>query len=380
MNHSNKTNSNEPAYISLYQQLREAIVSEVYAYGSRLPSKRVLADENGVSVITVEHAYALLIEEGYAEARQRSGYYVIFRTDEGFVGTEMTEKGNDAAAEGALKSAKILIGAQNSGISGAQENETLFPFSVLARTMRSVISEYGEALLTRSPNEGLMFLRTEISRYLARSRGIKVPAERIIIGSGSEYLYNLIIGLLGRDKVYGIEYPSYGIIEKTYSISGVEHELLPLSNDGVDSAALKSCSAQVLHLTPYRSFPSGVTASASKRHEYIRWAGKSGRYLVEDDYESEFSVLKKPEDTLFSRSENDNVIYLNTFSKSISPSFRVGYMLLPEHLLPVFKERLGAFSCTVPTSIQVVIAELLKNGDFERHINRVRRAKRKDRR
>ena len=184
--------------------------------------------------------------------------------------------------------------------------------------------------------------------------------------------------MLGREKIYGIEAPSYPIIEETYRISGASYEFLPLGKDGIKSASLKATKADVLHLTPYRSFPSGVSASASKRHEYLRWAEKEGRYLVEDDYESEFSVLKKPEDTLFSGTERDNVIYLNTFSKSISPSLRVGYMILPEHLLPLFQERLGFLSCTVTTAIQYVLAELLRKGDFERHINRVRRAKRKE--
>lgn len=356
----NENNSNAPSYIRLYRKLREDIVSGVYAFGDRLPSKRLLAEENGVSVITAEHAYALLLEEGYVESRQRSGYFVTFRVEEGFAGTEQSTYADD----------KVEMPLP-------PDTEMTFPFSVLARTMRSVLSDYGESLLSRSPNEGTLFLRTEISRYLARSRGIAVPPERIIIGSGSEYLYNLIIGVLGRDKTYGIEDPSYAIIEKTYRLSGVDLELLPLGKDGLESSALRSCRADVLHLTPYRSFPSGVTASASKRHEYIRWA-REGRYLVEDDYESEFSVLKKPEDTLFSQSKKDNVIYMNTFTKSISPSLRVGYMLLPEHLLPVFKERLGVFSCTVPTAIQYVLAQLLKNGDFERHINRVRRAKRRE--
>ena len=373
MNYSISNDSKYPAYIQLYRQIRTDIVSGNYAYGDKLPSKRLLADESGVSVITAEHAYQLLAEEGYIESRQRSGYYVSFQTDAGFVGTDDPQILNISANE-------VHIAEEHSAESMLSEEtvNTAFPFSVLAKTMRGVIGDYGDKLLARSPNEGTLFLRSEISRYLARSRGITVSSERIIIGSGSEYLYNLIIGLLGRTKIYGIEEPSYPIIEKTYRISGVHYEFLPLGKDGIESKALKNTTANVLHLTPYRSFPSGVSASASKRHEYLRWAKKEGRYLVEDDYESEFSVLKKPEDTLFSGSSQDNVIYLNTFSKSISPSLRVGYMLLPEHLLPVFRETLGVLSCTVSTAIQYVLAELLRKGDFERHINRVRRAKRKE--
>ena len=145
----------------------------------------------------------------------------------------------------------------------------------------------------------------------------------------------------------------------------------------IQSTALKNCSANILHITPYRSFPSGVTASASKRHEYLRWA-ENGRYIIEDDFESEFSVSKKPEETLFTDTKKDNVIYMNTFSMTISPSLRAGYMVLPKHLVPIFEEKLGFYSCTVPTFEQYVLAELIENGDFERHINRVRRKKRKE--
>lgn len=348
-------------YIRIYERIREEIMQGIYAYGSKLPSKRLVAEENGVSVITAEHAYALLLEEGYIEARERSGYYVTFREEDGFAGQER------------YKQKEAFTDTQKP----SQQTEYPFPFSVLSKTMRRVLSDYGETLLVRSPNEGIEELRTEISRYLARSRGIQASPEQIMIGAGSEYLYHLIIGLLGRDHCYGLEAPSYPIIENVYQVSGVEYEMLPLEEHGISSEVLKNSHADVLHITPYRSFPSGVTASASKRHEYLRWAQKKGRYIVEDDYDSEFSVLKKPEDTLFSQSEDDNIIYVNTFSKSISPSLRVGYMLLPDHLVPVFREKLGFYSCTVPTAIQYVLTELFRNGDFERHINRVRRAKRK---
>ena len=153
--------------------------------------------------------------------------------------------------------------------------------------------------------------------------------------------------------------------------------MLPLGADGIDSFALSGCSADVLHITPYRSFPSGVTASASKRHEYLRWAA-DGRYLIEDDFESEFSVSRKPEETLFAHTDRDNVLYLNTFSKTISPSIRAGYLVLPRHLTSVFRQKLGFYSCTVPTFMQYVLAQLLTDGDFERHINRVRRKKRRE--
>lgn len=346
----------EAAYLQLYKQLREDIRRQVYPHGTRLPSKRILAQETGVSTITVEHTYELLCDEGYAEARERSGYFVSFRTDQGFA----------AATESAP-----LSMPHNSG------SDQQFPVTVLAKTMRKVINDLGDGLLEKSPNPGFPQLREAIRQYLLRSRGIEANLEQIIIGSGSEYLYGLTVELLGRDRVYGIESPSYNKIRQVYQTADVRCELLPLGSDGIESRALSSSEADVLHITPYRSYPTGVTASASKRHEYIRWAAIQGRYLVEDDFESEFSLSGQPWETLFSHSTDDNVIYLNSFSRTVSAGLRVGYMVLPRHLVAEFQQRLGFYSCTVPTFEQFVLAELIASGDFERHINRVRREKRR---
>lgn len=353
-------NEKAPAYLQLYKQIREDIVQGIYPYNSKLPSKRLLADEAMVSTVTAEHAYALLCEEGYAEARERSGFFVIFRHTDGFA----------ASADKRL--------APTSSPSHALPAHPLFPFSVLSKAMRKVLSDYGEALLEKSPNAGCIELRQALRHYLARNRGIHAALEQIVIGSGAEYLYGMIVELLGRGRIYGIEFPSYPKIELVYRTTGVTYELLPLAGDGIDSAALLSSEADILHTTPYRSFPSGVTASASKRHEYLRWASKAGRFVIEDDYESEFSVLSKPEETLFSLSDCDNVIYLNTFSKTVSPALRVGYMVLPQCLVKAFETKLGFYSCTVPSFEQYVLTELINNGDFERHINRVRRKKRRE--
>jgi GntR family transcriptional regulator/MocR family aminotransferase len=220
-------------------------------------------------------------------------------------------------------------------------------------------------------------LREALCRYLARNRGIRVEADQLIIGSGAEYLYGLTVEMLGRDRVWGVESPSYEKIERVYRSRGVVCDLLPLGADGIVSEALQATKASVLHITPFRSFPTGITASASKRQEYLRWVSVPDRFIVEDDYESEFSLLRKPEETVFAATRMQNVIYLNTFSRTVSPSMRVGYMVLPERLVPVFREKVGFYSCSVPAFEQYVLAELLKNGEFERHINRVRRRERK---
>ena len=322
--------NNRPVYLQLYNMLRNDIVNGVYEFNSKLPSKRVLAEETGVSTITIEHAYALLCDEGYAEGRARSGYVVIFRPSDGFASATRQERRHSSAFH-------------------AEHSNTDFPLSVLSKTMRRVLCDRGDLLLEKSPNLGCTELREAIRRYLARNRGISVETDQIIIGSGSEYLYGLIVELLGQKKIYGIETPSYKKIEEVYNAFGVTIEKLPLQNDGIESSALHQSKADILHISPYRSYPSGVSASASKRHEYIKWSSTNNRYIIEDDFESEFSISRKPEETLFSHSSQENVIYMNTFSKTISPSLRVGYMVLPTHLVSQFDEKLGFYSCTVPT-------------------------------
>lgn len=346
-----------PVYLQIYRQIRDDITSGAFEFNSKLPSKRLLADELGVSTITVEHAYEILCDEGYIEPRERSGYFVIFSSDDGF-------------AEVSHISDSLKFHASSTHSS--------FSISLLSKTMRRVLTDYNEVILEKSPNVGCVELRAALKQYLARNRGINVEIEQIVIGSGAEYLYRLIVDLLGRDKVYAIESPSYQKIEQVYRAAGVRYEMLPLCNDGIDGAALAKTDADVLHTTPYRSFPTGVTASASKRYEYIRWSEKGERFIIESDYDSEFSVSSKPTETIFSLSHHDNVIYLNTFSKTISPSMRVGYMVLPKRLVEPFNDRLGFYSCTVPTFEQLVLTELINNGDFERHINRERRKKRRE--
>lgn len=346
-----------PAYLQIYQQLREEITGGAYRFGERLPSKRLVAEEAGVSVVTVEHAYAILCDEGYAEARERSGYFVLYRSEDGF-------------SVPALRAVRTVTSA------AAPHMPFDFPFSVFARTMRRVLSAYGERILIKPPGHGCLELREALAAYLARSRGMSVRAEQIVIGSGAEYLYSLVLQLLGRERLYAIESPSYEKIKQIYTANGVRFEELRMGEDGILSCDLERAEAEILHVTPYRSFPTGVTASASKRREYLRFAERRGGYIIEDDFDSEFTVSSKMEDTIFSLSPAGRVVYVNTFSRTVAPAMRVGYMVLPAELLPEFEARLGFYTCTVPTFEQYVLAEFISSGDFERHINRVRRARR----
>jgi len=355
MNYNITKNGGSPAYLQLYTQLRRDIVDGVYPTGSRLPSKRLLSQELELSVITVEHAYALLCEEGYAEARERSGFFVVYRED-----TPFRPPVERAAVPPPQRHGQVD-----------------FPFSVWAKTMRRVISERGEALLEKSPNNGCAELREAIAAYLARSRGIHVKPGQIVIGSGAEYLYSLIVQTVGRSRIFALENPSYEKIRSVYTANGVKCDMLKLGADGILTEELRRSGATVLHVTPFHSFPSGITATASKRREYIRWAAERDGYIVEDDFDSEFTISTKAEDTLFSLEGGDRVIYMNTFSRTIAPAVRIGYMLLPEMLQEEFRSRVGFYSCTVPVFEQYVLAEFIRSGDFERHINRVRRRRRR---
>ena len=353
------TASDKTAYMQLYEQLRKDIVGGLYPFGSKLPSKRLLAEESGASVITIEHTYSILCDEGYIEARQRSGYFVIYKQSD-FLSTS-----ENTGAE-PFHHAPISI------------DDCQFPFSVLSKTMRKVLLDYGESILVKSPNRGCMELRSAICSYLARSNGINVTPNQIIVGSGAEYLYSLIVQLLGKNRIFAVENPSYEKILQVYRANGVECDLLQMGRDGIITEELDRTEATVLHITPFNSFPSGVTARATKRYEYINWAEKRNGYIVEDNYDSELTVSTKSEDTVFSLAKNNKVIYINTFSRTIAPSMRVGYMVLPKQLADEFGHKLGFYSCTVPVFEQYVLAELINNGDFERNINRVRRNRRKN--
>ncbi len=349
--------ASESAYLQLYRQLRQDIVSGAAAYGTRLPSKRMLAGELGVSLVTVEHAYALLCDEGYVEARERSGYFTCFG---GSPGRELPPP--------ALP------------VSGSFEAPPEdFPFSVLARTMRRVLSDYDRRILLRSPGPGTPELRAAISAYIARTRGLTVPPERIIVGAGAEYLYSLIAQLFGRETVFALEQPCYRRIRQVYEANGIRCVALPMGEDGIVSPALSACTAGVLHVTPFESFPSRITASATKRHEYAAWAREHGSWLVEDDYASEFASVTKQIDTICSLAP-ERVLYLNSFSRSFAPSMRTAFLVLPEGLVGPYRDRLGFYSCTVPVFEQYVLAEFIASGELERYVNRRRRKIRQQKR
>lgn len=345
-------------YEIVYETVKREILSGAYTYGDKLPSKRAIADEYGVSLSTAETALDVLRSEGYIDSRQRSGYFCAYSQDGAYAPfrshrSETTSSDSDAA----------------------EISDTTFPFYSYAKAVRGVLSDYGEKVLLKAPNDGLPELKTALKNYLFRARGISVTERQIVLGAGAEYLYSLIPELLGRERIYAAENPSYGQIERVYQAKGVQVRLLPLSEDGIASEALKTTDAEILHVTPYRSYPTLVSAGATKKAEYLRFAAERDGYVIEDDYLSEFAPYRRT--TLFAADENGRVVYVNTFSKTLSPALRVAYMLLPQRLSETYAEKLGFYSCPVPTTEQYALTRILNDGSFERHVNKLRRALRK---
>ena len=345
-----------PLYEALYRCIRRDILSGKLAAGEKLPSKRALAAHLEVSKITVEAAYNQLLAEGYIRSEEKVGYFA-----------ENLQKLPSPAPipEAAAQHAEDLI-----DLTG--DSPSHFPFSVWSRLQREVMLDLGEGLLLPLHKQGLPQLRCAIARHLQQFRGMQVDPDNILIGAGTDFLYNLLVQLLGRDKRYGVEEPGYSKIQKIYEAAGAACNLLNLDKEGVDPEDLGD--TQVLHISPSHHFPSGIVMSNARRRTLLDWAAAdSDRYIIEDDYDSEFRFNAHPMPALHTLDGGGKVIYLNTFSKTLAPSIRISYMVLPGFLMEKFRRTLGFYSCTVPSFEQYTLERFISRGHFEKHINRMRK-------
>ena len=348
-------------YDYLYRCIREDILSGRLEAGEKLPSRRALARHLHTAVATVENAYAQLEAEGYLTARQRRGWFVCpvqARPAPSPILWEEEEEGEE----------EWLLDLQGGGVAGEG-----FPFSLWARLMRRVLTEEGEGLLRPVPHSGVLPLRRAIARHLYRFRGISAAPGQIVVGAGAEYCYNLIVQLLGRELVYGVEDPGYPKAARVYQLSGAPMACLPVGEQGVGPDQVARSGAQVLHLSPNHQFPTGAVTPIGLRQGLLGWAEEGEeRYILEDDYDSEFPFAPRPIPTLQSIDRKGRVIYMNTFSRTLSPSLRISYLVLPRPLLERYRSRLGFYSCTVPALEQYTLARFLEEGHFEAHLNRMR--------
>lgn len=345
-------------YYTLYSLIRDDILCGKLKRGERLPSKRALAEELSVSVVTVQTAYEQLIAEGYIYSAERNGYFVA-EVNADFYGKR------EISLPPEEREKKFAVDFVN----GARTE--LFPFSVWARLMRKVLSDCGEHLLERVPCSGDAELRRAVASYLYRARAIDVEPRYVVIGAGAEYLYGIIVQLLGRDKVFAVENPGHGKISATYRLNGARCAYIGVNEEGVCCEEVEQSGANVLHVSPSHQFPTGAVIPVSGRARLISWANSCGGYIIEDDYDSEFRLVGKPLQCAYSLCP-DRVIYMNTFSKSLAPSMRMGYMVLPPKLYEKYLKVFGHSACAVPLFEQKTLAAMLDGGYFERHISRLK--------
>ena len=400
--------SGVPLYEQLYQRIRHDIAHGIIAPGEKLPSKRALAKHLGISVITVEGAYNQLVAEGYMVARQRSGYFACDLAPAAKSGSPLmprraetpdrkigeTRKGSDAdsgsasARQQAPGSAPVRQQASDAAtppkpvladLTRSSAATELFPYAAWAKVMRETLSsETAETLAQAASAGGSLRLRQAISRHLRSTRGMDVQPRQIVIGAGSQTLYQLIIQLLGRQRRYAVEDPGYPLLLHMYRGNGVDIRPIPLDEQGIDVEALSASGASIAHVMPSHQFPTGIITSAARRRQLLNWAREDdarapgGRFIIEDDYDSEFRMAGRPVPTLFSIDAARRVLYVNSFAKTLGDAFRLAYLVLPEHLMEPFEKNLGFYSNTVSPIDQLTLARFIEGGRYERHVNKLR--------
>lgn len=381
-------------YEHLYKCIKNDIKKGVLEKNEKLPSKRSLAKNLGISVITVENAYAQLLAEGYIYSIAKKGYYVS-DIKSGYIwdssamenerektsiknGVEhinlVKEKMCDRIDEEFAISQARTEGRYIADFTKNRMISDMFPFTIWTKLIRQVLSEQQNALMTNPPSGGAMELRRAIAKHLKEFRGMIVAPEQIIVGAGTEYLYGLIIQLLGMDKKYGVEDPGYDKISKIYRCHGVKQDYIGMDEYGVIPSQISEKKIDILHITPSHHFPTGIVMPISRRYELLGWANQDEeRYIIEDDYDSELRLNGQPIPALQSIDVSEKVIYINTFTKTLSSTVRISYMVLPEKLLDKFYKTLFFYSCTVSNFEQYTLAKFIDEGCFEKHINRMRK-------
>lgn len=348
-------------YDFLYQKIREDILQGRMSWREKLPSKRELAGHLKISVKTVENAYAQLLTEGYIYAEEKRGYFV-----------SKIEKTRPAQPGIAFFSSRYREEEYLVDLTANHSAYQKFPFSTWAKVMRETLTDYDVSLFKTVPFNGVETLRVEIAEYLYRYRGMQVSPDHIVIGAGTEYLYGRLMQLLGSEAKYAVENPGYRKIARLYESFHAAWTHVDMDEQGLCVKALENTGANVVHVSPGHHFPMGIVMPAGRRQELLRWAAaRPGRYIVEDDYDCEFRFNGRPIPALQTMDRNHRVIYLNTFSRTMVPSLRIGYMVLPEKLMEKYVSTMNFYSCTVSGFEQYAMAAFIQKGYFERHIRRM---------
>lgn len=340
-------------YMQIYEYFKNEIINGTYKANTKLPSKRNLAKEYNISLNTVDNAYSKLLEEGFIYSKERQGFFV-----------------SDVGELYVLDSKPIHITKEEENIeydfsySGVSEE---FPYKIFKKISSNIFDN--KDILEKVDYQGYLPLRTQISEYLDKSRGFKADPSQIVISSGSEYLFQIIFKLISGK--FGIEDPGYNMLSNIMDTNDINYEFIPVDKNGMDLTKLKKSKSDFCVITPAHQFPTGVIMNMQRRVELLNM--KKIKYVIEDDYDSEFKYSKRPVPALKSIDVNDKVIYIGSFSKSISPSFRVSFMVLPFDLVEKYNKIFKFFICPVSIMVQKMLTTFIETGEFEKHLNRMRK-------
>lgn len=422
-------------YEYLYRCIRHDIAHGKVEPGQKLPSKRALAKQLGVSLITIEAAYDQLVAEGYIRSRERCGYYACALAPAAQIeGPRSARRRAEAAKATATNGGRENHAANPNGPQPvSQDGErpkrstdyrptidpaappsdadfvptidgsaapcpqnipsdaplladfthstlatTMLPYSAWAKAVRQTLSDESAASLAEAASAaGSPELRSAIADHLRQYRGMDVSPDQVVIGAGSQTLYQLLVQLLGRTRRYAVEDPGYPLLTRMYEQQDAQVAHIELDDSGIDIDALETSDASVAHIMPSHQFPTGIVTTAARRRELLNWAREGDRYLIEDDYDSEFRMAGRPIPSLFGIDAAERVLYLNSFAKSLSAAFRMAYLVLPPQLAQHFRKQLGFYANTVSPLDQLALARFIKQGHYDRHVNRLRTHARK---
>ncbi len=376
-------------YQQIYEHIRDEIKTGKLLAGEKLPSTRSLANNLQVSRSTVDYAYEQLLSEGYIEASPYRGYYVC-RLEEVFNAYPARDRADDSLAEsdsGTVPGGEsdAFPGAENDGETAKGEGAVVdfspyaidmtgFPASVWKKITKHVLDDDNRDLYGQGQPQGDPELRLTVSRYLHSARGVECTPAQIVVGAGNDYLLMLLAKILGRRLRVAMENPTYKRAGQIFASSEYEVVTVDMDAGGMRVKELNETDADVAYVMPSHQFPTGVVMPIGRRAELLRWASdKPGRYLIEDDYDSEFRYHGKPIPALQASDEQGRVIYMGTFSKAIAPAIRVSYMVLPTELLERYRRECYFLSCTVSRIDQRILNEFIRDGYFERHLNKMRK-------
>lgn len=364
---------NQDNSVSLYEQIYNHIRSEIrngnLSCGMKLPSTRNLCNHLQVARSTVQMAYDQLLSEGYIESLPCKGYFVADIEGMYDVSFEMGEIELPKADTDKINNEKeYKYDFSSSGI-----DLDSFPFNHWRKITKNVLVDDNKDLFMRGDVQGEAEFRKTISSYLYQSRGVVAKPQNIIVGAGNEYLLMLLNQLLDFKKTYAMENPNY---RQTYRIlKSLGEEVLIVSQDksGMQVKSLEAAGANIAYVMPSHQFPIGIVMPMKRRMELLNWAAQSeNRYIIEDDYDSEFRYKGKPIPALCGFDKYQKVIYIGTFSKSIAPAIRMSYMVLPDELMQIYHDRIGFYSCTVSRIDQMIVRDFMESGYYEKHLNKMR--------